>query len=378
MSTQLFPEIIDGTTLNERQADDLFLPIGVEGEIASGGTSAILVKQMISRPAAADTLFGAASPLAVLVKYLLDLGVGPIMAVASAKGTAPTLIERQAAWQILEAEKAIRIRLTDSTADADIAGLAVSCKNASLLNNKQFCIVGKPTGTAKSVYLTTADTIAADADAAKRAVLVAPGVYDQNGVLKSGVFSAASVAARIALNPDFSDDLDTADLARLTGIERDASGNDVFRSIVVGGVVVNDFEELLQGGVSPLMPGINAGVAISHLRTTFHGDSTFDALMTRIIVDQVFVIVRDYCLEFNQLRRGNTETTRESLRSAVDALLRENSNLIQPITLGDGTTGYSVQVTASGDNRQQIVSYQGIVVRGVSTIVVAGNLTIAA
>ncbi|HKU52526.1 MAG TPA: hypothetical protein VJQ25_08665, partial [Nitrospira sp.] len=182
----------------------------------------------------------------------------------------------------------------------------------------------------------------------------------------------------LALNPDFSDDLDTADLPRLTAIEKDTTGNDLFRILVVAGVVVNDFEDLLQGGVSPLMPGINGGVAISHLRTTFQADSTFDSLMTRVIVDQVFIIVRDYCLNFNQLRRGNTEVTRESLRSAVDALLRENSDLLTPVELGDGTQGYDVQVTSSPDGRQQIVSYRGVVVRGVSTIVVAGNLTIPA
>lgn len=378
MSTQLFPEIIDGTTLNERTASALFLPIAIEGQMDAAGTAAILQKKVISRPADADTQFGPASSLALLVKYLLDLGVGPVMAIASAEGSAPTLIQRQAAWQILEAEQDVRIRLTDSTVDADLAALAISCDNASLLNNKQFCIMGKPAATAKSVYLTTADTIAADTDAAKRAVLVAPAVYDANGALKSGAYAAASVAARLALNSDFADDLDTADLPRLTAIEKDANGNDVFRSIVVAGVVVNDFEELLQGGVSPLMPGINGGVAISHLRTVFQGDSTFDALMTRIIVDQVFILVRDYCWNFNQLRRGNTETTREQLRSAVDALLRENNDLVQPVTLGDGTQGYNVQVTATVDGRQQIVSYQGVVVRGVSTIVVAGNLTIPA
>ena len=378
MSTQLYPEVLDGTTLNERQADDLFMPIAVEGQADSGGASAILVKHTISRPSVADTQFGAASPLTLIVKYLLDLGVGPVVAIASAKGSAPTLIQRQAAWQILEADKNTRIRLTDSTTDADLAALAVSCKNAALLNNKQICIVGKAVATSKAVYLTTATTIAADVDAAKRAVLVAPGVYDQNGVLKSGAYAAASVAARLALNPNVSDDLDTADLPRLTGIERDATGNDVFRSLVVSGSVVNDFEDLLQGGVSPLMPGLNSGVAISHLRTTFKTDSTFDSLMTRLIVDEVFLLVREYCENFNQLRKGNTETTREQLRSGVDAILRENADMLQPVTLGDGTTGYAVQVTASGDGRQQIVSYQGIVVRGVSTIVVAANLTIPA
>jgi len=100
--------------------------------------------------------------------------------------------------------------------------------------------------------------------------------------------------------------------------------------------------------------------------------------MTRIIVDQVFVLVRDYCVNFNQLRKGNTSTTRAQLKSGIEALLGTLSTWIQPVTLGDGTEGYDVQVSASPDQRQQIVSYRGEVVRGVQTIVVAANLTIAA
>jgi len=378
VSTQLFPEVIDGSTLNERGTQAIYLPIGVEGQKDAGGTSAINVLQKITRPADADTLFGPASSLAAIVKFLLDQGAAPVYAIASKSGSAPTLVERQATWQTLEADRRIRIRLCDSTVDADLAGLAVSCKNANLLNNKQVAFVGKPAATTKATLIATSTAVNADVDGGKRTVVVAPAVYDANGVLRSGIYAAAAVAARVALNNDPADDLDTATLPNLTGMEKDASGNDLFRILVVAGVVVNDFEDLLIGGVSPLMPGLTGGVAISHLRMSYKTDSSFDALMTRLIMDQSFVLVREYAYKFNQLRKGNTEASREQLRSGIDALLGTLGDWIKKVDLGDGTSGYDVQVSASLDERQQIISYRGEIVRGVQTIVVAPSFTIAA
>jgi hypothetical protein len=378
LSTQLFPEIVDGSTLNERTTEAVFLPIGIEGQKDAGGTAVVAELKKVSRPVDADTWFGPASSLTALVKFVLDQGAGPVYAIASASGAGPTLPQRQTAWQVLEAKKEVRIRLTDATVDADLAALAVSAKNANLLNNKQVAFVGKPAATSKATLLATNTAVVVDADGAKRTVIVGPAVYDRNGVLKSGIYSAAAVAARVAMNGDPADDLDTAVISNLTGIERDAVGNDIFRQIVVAGVVVNDFEDLLVGGVSPLMPGLDGGVAISHLRMAYKVDSTFDALMTRLIIDQVFVLVRDYCYRFNQLRKGNTESSREQLRSGVDALLGTLRDWIEPAELGDGTLGFDVSVSASADERQQTISYRGEIVRGVQTIVVAPSFTIAA
>lgn len=379
VASQLFPEVIDGSTLNERASNPVYLPIAVEGQGDAGGTAAVAELKLVSRPADADTFFGPASSLAALVKFLLDQGGGPVYAAVSAKGTTPTLPQRQTAWAVMEAKREIRIRLTDSTLDADLTALAVSCDNANLLNNKQFAIVGKPASTTKTALLATATAIS-PASAAKRCVVVGPAVYDAAGTLRSGTYGAAATAVMVALNNDPSDDLDTAKIPNLTGIERDASGNDLFRVTVVTGSVVNDFEDLLQGGISPFMPTPDGsgGVAFSHLRTAYKVDSTFDALMTRVIMDQLFVIIRDYCYRYNQLRRGNTPTTRAALASGIDALLRSVSEWVQPVTLADGSKGYNVQVTSPSNQRQQVISYQGEVVRGTQTIVVAGSLTIAA
>jgi hypothetical protein len=374
-STQLYPEVIDNTQLNQRPQGDIYLPIGIEGAIGAAGTAVVGTTYTISRVSDASNYLDPASVLFKIVQLLLDRGAGPVKVTPSIKSpTAPTLIARQAAWQAQEADRQIRIRLTDSLLSADHAALATSCDNASLLQNKQFAIVGAAKATAKAALITAAGTAAS-----KKLVYTGPGIVDEAGVAQDGNFTAACVAAMVAKNANPADDLDTATVPKIVSLEQTAAGYDLLRRTVVGGVAVNDFEDLLQGGFSPVMPGLNGGVAISHLRMTYKTDSTFDALMTRIIIDQIFTLVRDYCEDFNQLRKGNTPLTRSQLASAVEALLKEHADWIQPVLLPDGlTTGYGVTVTASGDQRQQIVSYQGAVVRGIQTILVSGNLTIAA
>jgi hypothetical protein len=375
-STQLFPEVIDASTLGAKFASPLYLPIGVEGWIdaATGGDAVVGQIYTITTPAEAEARFGTGTlKLPTLVKFLLGRGVAPIYATASKRSvTVPSLAERQAAWQNLESDSRVRIRMTDSETQADLVALADSAEYAELINNKQFAIMGMISATSKTSLITAAGAIGS-----KRGVLVGPGVYDNAGVLISGLYAAAAVAAEVAKNPDPSDDLDTLTLPNLTGIEKDAQGMPIFRRKVVAGVAANDFEDLLQGGVSPLMTGRNGGVDISHLRTTWVTDGTFDSLMTRIIADQVFVDVRNYLYSQNFLRSPNTPTTRERIRSGVDALLLDRREWISPKVQPDGKQGYNVQVTSSADERQVTVAYEGKVVRGISTIQVAASLEIS-
>lgn len=371
MSTQLYPEVKDATTLGARFSQPSFLPIGVEGRSNAGSAAATLVPIAISRPADADTQFGSGSSLSNLVKFLLGRAAPVVTAVASAKGSAPLLAERQSAWDLLSSDPTIRIRLTDSLAQADIDALFDSCVQAESVQNKQVGFAGLANGTDRATYLTASDAVAN-----KRGVLVGPGVYDENGVLLSGAYAAAAVAVEVAKNPDLADDLDTMVIPGLTGIEKDASGYPIFRKKITAGVGVNDFETLLQGGVSPLEQSANGVVSISHLRMTYKTDTTFDALMTRLIVDQLFIDVRLYCLNSNFLRRGNTQANRDDLKAGVEALLNERSNWVRQKLQADGTTGYNVAVTSSGDGRQVTVHYEGVVVRGISTILVDGSLDI--
>jgi hypothetical protein len=372
MSVQLYPEVQDATTLGARFSQPSYLVVGVEGQMDSGGAGAEATVYTISRPADADTQFGAASSLGLLVKFLLKRGVPSVVAVPSKKGSSPVLADRQAAWELLTSRDDVRIRLTDSTTQADLAALADSCEEADAIQHKQFAIVGLPVGTAISAYGTAAAAIAS-----KRAVLVGPGIYDESGIIRDGSYAAAATAAEVAKNPDIADDLDLALIPGLTGIEQDGTtGVPVFRLRIVGGTPTNDFETLLQAGSSPLQNAPGGGVQFTHLRMTYTSDTTFDALMTRLIVDQLFVDVKNYCLENNFLRRGNTQANRDDLKAGVEGILVERSNWLRPKIQPDGTLGYLVAVVPSTDGRQVTVTYQGIVVRGIQTILLDGSLDI--
>jgi len=380
-TTQLFPAVVDASTLGQKLTAPIYLPIGIEGQMDNAGDATVGVLYSIVRTDQAVTRFGSAARLTTLITALLARGAGPIIAVASKKGSAPSLSERQAAWALLESDPTVRIRLTDSTTQADLAGLAASCANANLINHKQLCVVGMASGTSKAALITAAAAVAAGGakEGATRSVFVGPGVYDDLGTLQDGGWAAAIVASEIAKNGDPSNDLDLLVLSPLPAIEKDAAGMPIFREKVVSGVAVNDFEDLLQAGVSPLMtPPVQggSGVSISHLRTVYITDTTHDALMTRIIEDQVFIDVRNYIYNAGFLHQGNTPETRKRVQSGVDAVLHERIAWISPLLQPDGSLGYGVDVTSSVDERQLTVNYVGKIVRGIQTVQVTGNLQI--
>lgn len=375
MSSQLYPEVKSAGSLGAVFSTPINLPIGVEGWKDDAGTAVVGAPVTITRPADADTQFGAASTLAKLVKFLLRRGVPSVTAVASVSGAvAPTLVQRKAAWTVLEQNPFVRLRLTDSVTQADLVALADSAEWAEGIQNRQTAIVGLASGTAKASVLTAAGAIAS-----KRGVLVAPGILDENGVLQTGAYAAAWVAAVVAQNPDLSDDLDTFLLAGSTGIEKAASGMPLFGKAAGAGTPVNDFEDLLQGGASPLEQDWQSGQAkLTHLRTTYTTDGTFDALQTRLVVDHVFLSVRDYCLANNYLRKGNTQKNRDDLAAGVEQLLSDMRNLVTPKIQPDGNEGYGVTVIPSSDLRSATIHFTGEVVRGFSTLLVDDELTIAA
>lgn len=377
--SQLFPEVIDASTLQPKLASNIYLPPAVEGMEGTAGTGVVGTIYTINRVDEASGLFDPTSSLYQIVKALLDRGAGPVKAIPSAKTTTPTLVQRQAAWEKLESDETVRLRFTDSEVQADLAALAVSVKNASLINNKQVAIVGMPAATSKAALITAATAIATDTVGAKRTVLVGPAIYDASGTLRGGSYTAAAVGAEVAKNADPSNDLDLWRVQLASAIELDASGIPVFRRRVAAGVAVNDFEDLLQGGVSPLMPARGGGgIVTTHLRTVFTTDTTFDALMTRIIIDQVFIDVRDWILSSNILRLGNTDATRLRVKSGVESVLNERNSWITPVTQADGSLGYNVSVVPSPDMKSITVGYEGTVVRGIQTVKIAPTLTIPA
>jgi hypothetical protein len=374
----LDPRVIDASTLAPKATSDIYLPIGVEGQMDAVGTANVGQLYVINRLDEASGAFGPASKIYTIIQAVLDGGAGPVLAIASAKGVTPTLVQRQAAWQVLESDPTTRLRLTGSEVQTDIVALAVSAANANLIYNKQVAIVGMPSGTNKAALISAAAAIAAGGvNAATRCVLVGPGVLDNTGVLHGGSYLAAVAAAEIAKNSDPGNDLDLWPLPNLTGIEVDATGLPVFRRQVVSGAAVNDYEDLLQGGVSPVQPSrVAGGVQTTHFRTVYTTNGTYDALYTRIISDQVFIDVKNYIYDNDYLRAGNTDVTRARMQSGVEAILQTRSSWISTVQQPDGSQGYNVTVTPSADMRQVIIGYEGVVVRGISTVLVAANLTI--
>jgi hypothetical protein len=371
-STQLWPEVVDASTLLAKPSSPIYLPIGIEGQMDNAGTATVGVQYTVSTNSQARDLFGPAASLTKIIEVAINQGAFPVVAAASKKGSAPLIAERKVVWDDFSSDENIRLRLTDSVVQSELNDLATSCEEAELVQHKQVGFGGLATATAKAAQISAAAAILSS-----RFVLVAPGVYDVDGVLQSGSYAAAVAAAETAKNADLSNDLDLWDLPLLAGIEKTAAGLPVFRNKVSSGVATNDFEDLLQGGVSPLMPSrTSVGVQISHLRTTYTTNTAYDALSTRLIADQVFVDLKNYILATGFLRRGNTEPVRNALKAAVEALLFERIGWVSPITQADGVEGYNVQVTPSADMRQVTVSYGGKIVRGIQTIQIAGTLQI--
>jgi hypothetical protein len=371
-STQLYPDVVDASTLLAKPSSPIFLPIGVEGQMDNDGTGTVGNLYTVSTISEARTIFGIAAKLTKVIEVVINHGAFPVIAVASKKGSVPLLAERQAEWDKLASDTRIRIRLTDSIVQADLVELADSCEEAELVQHKQVGFGGLAAATDKTAHIAAATAIASS-----RFVLVGPAVYDQDAVLRDGSYAAAVVASEVAKNADLANDLDLWDLPLLSGIEKAATGLPVFRYKVASGVAVNDFEELLVGGVSPLMPSRSGvGAMTSHLRTTYTVNTAYDALNTRLIADQVFIDVKNYILDSGFLRRGNTEPVRNALRAAVEAMLFERNSWVATVTQTDGTQGYAVSVTPSADMRQVTVSYSGRIVRGIQTIQISGSLVI--
>ena len=369
-----YPQIVDKSTLTGVFQADQFMGIGVEGQKDAGGSATVGLPVLVRTAEEANTLFGAASSLAALVKFILERGINYVWAVASASGSAPLLAARQTAWAALEENEDVRIRLTDSTTQADLVALADSCEWAEGIQHKQFCVVQLGGTTVKANALTAATAIAS-----KRAVLTSGGIYDLNGNLLSGQYGAAYAACEIAKNADIADSMNEMAIPATAGLEKEvATGLPIYRLRAGGGIPVNDFQDLLTGGVSPFQQGRDGLAAFTHLRTTYTVDTTFDALTTLLIKDEVFIGIRERLRDEGFLRLPNNANNRARAAKTVQMYLQERSDWVEPVELPDGTVGYGVSAVASADEKTFTVNYRGKIVRGTNVININGTLTIAA
>lgn len=367
-----YPQIVDVGTLTGVFLANTYLPIGVEGQMGNDGDATLNKPEFISSAEEAVTAFGAASgsSLTRLVQLILSRGVAGVTAVASD----PTheLTSRESAWEALEDDETIRIRLSDGLTQADMVALAISCENAALINNKQFAVMASATPSSKSTMTTVAQAINS-----QRGVLVGPGVYDLNGTLRGGADIAAYVACEIAKNPDITDSLNGYEIPATVGIELDSTTSlPLFRLRANGGSPINDFQDLLDDGGSPLQTSPRGLAAFTHLRTTFTDDDTFDALQTLLIKDGVFIGVRDELRDNNFLRKPNTQNNRDLAAAIVSAWLTAHDTWVEPTDLPNGTKGYGVTTTDGDDGKSFTINYFGQVVRGANVIKLNETLTI--
>ena len=362
--------VTDESTLTGVFQSETYLPVGIEGEMAVDGDATYALPEQITSAADAATAFGTTSSLTSLVQLLLSRGYSKVTAVASE--ASHDLAGREAAWEALEDDDTIRLRLTDSTVQADMAALADSCENAESIQNKQFCVLAMGTPSSKSTLSTIASAIAS-----KRAVLVGPGIYDLDANLLGGGKLAAVCGAEIAKNPDITDSLNLYEIPATAGLELEAaSGLPLFRLHANSGSPIDDFQDLLDDGVSPLKQADSGLAAFTHIRTTWTEDDTFDALQTLLVKDEVFIGLRSELLSNNFLRKPNTSDNRKLAAAIVDAWLKAHDTWVAPVSLTDGSTGYGVTTAASTDGKKFTVSYKGEVVRGTNVIAIDGVLTI--
>lgn len=369
-----FPQIVDKSTLTGVFQSDQFMVVGVEGQKDVPGTATVALPVRVTTAEEANGFFGPASSLATLCKFLLARGLNYVWAVASASGSAPTLVQRQAAWVALEENPDIRIRLTDSVTQADLVALADSCEWAEGIQHKQFMFGGLGGVSAKATLITAAGAVAS-----KRGLLVGGHVYDVNGNLLSGQYDAAVAAVEVALNPDIMDSMNGKPIGATAGIEKDvATGLPIWRYKANAGAPINDFQDLLTAGVSPYQQDRSGQAAFTHLRTTWVADTTFDALTTLLIKDQVFLDIRDLLLDHKALRQTNNQDSRSLAAKIVEEYLKGHSDWVDKVNLADGTRGYGVTVVNGADGKSYTVNYFGQVQRGTNVINVNGTLTIPA
>lgn len=364
------PMIIDESTLTGVFSSETFLPIGIEGHMTGSGDADFGTPETIHSAGEADAAFGADSSLAAMVKLALARGYSQVKAVASE--TSHALAGREAAWEALEDDPTIRLRVTDSTVQSELVALAESCENAEAIQNKQFSVGAMATPSSKATLSTIATAINS-----KRAVLVGPGVY-LDGVLVGGGLLSVLIGTEIAKNPDITDSLNLYEIPATGGIEQQTSTRlPLFRLRANGGSPIDDWQDLLDDGVSPLKQAETGLAAFTHLRTTYTDDETFDALQTLLIKDEVFLGVKQELVDFKFLRKPNTLDNRNLASAIVDAWLNDHNTWVAKTRLPDGSLGYGVTASPGIDGKSFTVSYFGEVVRGTNVIIINGTLTIS-
>ena len=259
-----------------------------------------------------------------------------------------------AAFRVLQTVENLQVIVCDSGELTVQQALRVSLESASAARRERIAVVGMSDAS-------TADlTERAKALNSERMVLVGPDGLDGTGKPVSGVFTAAAVAAAVAMTRDPAIPLNGTPLNGLIGVSVDYTDSEI--------------DVLVRGGVTPLeaVGGVVSPVRGITTRTTTGGadDTTWRELTTILIADDVIPAIRQSLRSrFSQTK--NTVQTRGAIRSQTIVEL-ENKLRAEIID------SYSdVAVSASEEDPTIcLVEFSFAVAHGLNQIYLTAHITI--
>jgi len=258
------------------------------------------------------------------------------------------------AFRMLQTVENLQVIVCDSGELTVQQALRGSLESASAARRERIAVVGMSDAS-------TADlTERAKALNSERMVLVGPDGLDGTGKPVSGVFTAAAVAAAVAMTRDPAIPLNGTPLNGLTGVSVDYTDSEI--------------DVLVRGGVTPLeaVGGVVSPVRGITTRTTTGGadDTTWRELTTILIADDVIPAIRQSLRSrFSQTK--NTVQTRGAIRSQTIVEL-ENKLRAEIID------SYSdVAVSASEEDPTIcLVEFSFAVAHGLNQIYLTAHITI--
>lgn len=258
------------------------------------------------------------------------------------------------AFGVLQSVENVQVIVCDSGELTVQQALRTSLESASAARRERIAVVGMSNAT------TTDLTDRAKALNSERMVLVGPDGLDGAGKPIAGIFTAAAVAAAIAVTRDPAIPLNGTPLNGLTGVSADYNDSEI--------------DVLVRGGVTPLeaVGGVVSPVRGITTRTMTGGadDTTWRELTTILIADDVIPTIRQSLRSrFNQTK--NTAQTRGAIRSQTIVEL-ENKLRAEIID------SYSdVAVSASEEDPTIcLVEFSFAVAHGLNQIYLTAHITI--
>ena len=323
--------------------------VGVAAKSASGTANAAvrLTSYEMGLSAFGEDVEGTPGMSAIL-KLLFLGGASTVVAVKVDED------DYAAAFRVLQTVENLQVIVCDSGELTVQQALRVSLESASAARRERIAVVGMSDAS-------TADlTERAKALNSERMVLVGPDGLDGTGKPVSGVFTAAAVAAAVAMTRDPAIPLNGTPLNGLTGVSVDYTDSEI--------------DVLVRGGVTPLeaVGGVVSPVRGITTRTTTGGadDTTWRELTTILIADDVIPAIRQSLRSrFSQTK--NTVQTRGAIRSQTIVEL-ENKLRAEIID------SYSdVAVSASEEDPTIcLVEFSFAVAHGLNQIYLTAHITI--